>query len=1071
MRFSGFVASAPSGHRATPSSTPPRPSGTLMARARKRAATLVSESRLGLSRLLLAAVAVASLGGTSTLAAQADGGTIRGLVTDAATGKPVAQARVLIAGTTNGTLTSDDGRYAIVGVSAGTVTLNINRIGYDPKTVTVTVTGTEPVVANVIITQSPFSLSGVVVTATGQQRKVEIANATATINVADKISELPAANLSQVLTGRAAGVSVTSTGETGAGSRVRIRGQSSISLSNEPVVIIDGVRVSSSSGSASIGVGGQSPSRLDDINPEDIESIEVIKGPSAATLYGTEAAAGVINITTKRGRAGKTNWSVYSENGITQDPRKGEYPLLYYSWGRRTSNNATLRCELPAIAAGTCVQDSLTSGNALNTPGVSPISTGNRQQYGVQASGGTDRVQFFVSAEAERETGVYEMPKAEQQRLQTERGVSSLPSDQIRPQGLDRNNLRVNLNAQLTSTASLQISSGFVNSRTLRVQNNDNSLGVMVGAMGGQWLPDRVDSRGVPLPGLFSSPFGDIFSLTTTQDLTRFTNSATARWDVTEWLATRATVGYDYSVRDDQGGNLFDQGPYQFPRRNGTLNAFRTTIGQTTVDLGATATKRLTDWLGTKTSVGMQYIKNDFLQTSASGENLPPGATTITAAAIRNSAQSFDYSRTLGFYVEEVVSLRDRMYFTFGLRRDAASAFGSEARGVLYPKVGASWLISDEDFLPKADWLNTLRLRATYGASGQLPGTTDALRFFTPFPATLSGGVDGPSVSLAALGNSNLKPEFGAEFETGFDASLFNSRTNLEVTYYLKETRDALVRRDIAPSLSGIQSRFENIGNVRNSGFEFVISQQLVDNDNFAADITLTGSTNRNELTTLGEGVSPILTGAGSRITMRQTPGFPLYGMWGRTYTYDDANGDGILVQSEMTFSDSAQYIGPSFPTQEYIVAPTVELLNRKLRVSAQFDRKAGMYKFNNTLRHQCQGGASCRGRMDVNAPLALQAAAIAATPNGIFTGFFEDGSFTRFRELSVSYQLPDSWARAVRASRWNIVATGRNLAVWTGFTGLDPETTQSNSDNRGNEEFFATPPMRVFTARMNFSF
>ncbi len=1010
---------------------------------------------------------------TAAASAQAQGavGTVTGRITDSTSGAPVAQARVLVTGTTNGTLTADNGEYTLRQVPVGASRLSIARVGYTAQTVIANVTAGGTTTLNVRLNQAAFSLAAVVSTATGSARKVELANATATINVAERMAELPVSNLSQVLTGRAAGVSVTSTGETGVGSRIRIRGQSSISLSNEPVVIIDGVRVASSSGSAAIGVGGQSPSRLDDINPEDIESIEIVKGPSAATLYGTEAAAGVINITTKRGRSGATVWSVYSEYGLTQDTRAGDYPLLYYSWGRNVSNNNTVRCELTAIAAGSCVQDSLTSGNILNDPAQTPIATGNRQQYGVQASGGSDKLQFYFATEVERENGVYEMPAVEQARLRLERGVTALPAEQVRPQGLERNNIRVNLTAQLSSTASLQISSGFVNSQMHRAQNNDNALGLMVGAMGGQWLPDRKDSRGVPLPGIFSSPIGDIFSLTTRQDLNRFTNSATARWEPLSWLTARATAGHDYSVRDDLGINLFDQGPFQFPRRNGRVTNFRTTIGQTTVDLGATASRQLFEWLGTKTSVGAQYIKNDFLQASGTGENLPPGATTVTAAAIRNSAQSFDYARTLGFYVEEVLTVRDKMFFTLGLRRDAASAFGSEARGVLYPKIGASWLISEEEFMPRADWLNSLRLRGTYGASGQLPGATDALRFFTPFPATLSGGVDGPSVTLSALGNSNLKPEYGAEVETGFDATLFSSRTNLELTYYRKETRDALVRRDIAPSLAGIESRFENIGNVRNSGFEFVVNQLLVDNDNFSADITLNGSTNKNELLTLGEGVSPILTGAGSRITMRQQPGFPLYGMWGRTYTYNDANNDGILVQSEMTFSDSAQFIGPSFPTREFVIAPSVELLNRKLRVSAQFDRKSGMYKFNNTLRHRCQGGASCRGRMDLSAPLELQAAALAATPNGIFTGFFEDGSFTRFRELAVSYQMPTAWANAVRASRWNVIVTGRNLAVWTGFTGLDPETTQSNSDNRGNEEFFSTPPMRLWTARMNFTF
>ncbi len=1019
---------------------------------------------------LLAGLVGASLLAAPRAEAQVAGGTITGRVTDAATGNPVAQVRVLVSGTQNGTLTSDNGRYTLRVTTTGAVTLDVNRIGFEATKLTVTVSGATPVVADIQIKQSAFSLAAVVTTVTGQQRKVELANATATVNVAERIAELPVSNLSQVLTGRAAGVSVVASGEPGVGSRIRIRGQSSISLSNEPVVIIDGVRVASSTGSSAIGVGGQTPSRLDDINPEEIESIEIVKGPSAATLYGTEAAAGVINITTKRGKSGRTAWNFYSERGLSQDPREGSYPLLYNAWGRNTVTGAAQRCDIVFRLDGRCSVDSVTSGNVLNIDSLSPIDLGQRGQYGAQVSGGSDKVQYFVSGEIEREDGIYKMPAQEIARLELERGVSGLPRGQIRPQGLDRNNLRLNLTAQVAPKATLQLSSGYVNSNTRRVLNNDNSTGLMVQAMGGAWNPSNRDGRGVPLPGMFSFPFGDVFSRVTTQELNRFINSATGRYDPTEWLNLRATVGYDYSLRDDIGINRFNEGIFQFPGRNGQITSARTTIGQGTVDLGGTVTKQLTSWLGTKTSVGMQFIRNDFEQGAGTGENLPPGATTVSAAAIRNATQSFDYNRTLGYYIEEQLSFRDRLFVTAAVRRDAASAFGSEARSIYYPKLGASWLVSDESFLPKFDWLQSLRLRATYGASGQLPGATDALRFFTPFPATLTGGVDAPSVTLSALGNSDLKPEYGAEVESGFDATMFNGKTNLVFTYYRKETRDALVSRDLAPSLAGIQSRFENIGNVLNSGFELEYTQKLVDRKSLYAEVLVNGSTNRNELLTLGEGVKPLLTGAGSRITMRQSPGFPLYGMWGRGYTFNDANNDGVLAVGEVTLLDSAQFVGPSFPTREFAVAPTIELLDRKLRISAQIDRKWGMLKLNNTLRHQCQGGNSCRGRMDPTAPLEMQAAAIAANA-GVFTGMYEDGSFTRLRELAVSYQLPQSWARAVKAQRWNLIMTGRNLAVWTPFSGVDPESTQSNSDNRGNEEFFSTPLMRTWTVRMNFNY
>lgn len=1015
-----------------------------------------------------AAVLAAAVLAVPTAQAQGGGNIVSGRVTDAATGQPIQQARVLVAGTQNGTLTAENGRYSLRVTTSGVVSIEVSRIGYEAKKLSVTV-GTAPVVQDVALTQNAFSLAAVVTTVTGQQRKVELANATATVNVAEKIAELPVSNLSQVLQGRAAGVNVVSSGEPGVGARIRIRGQTSISLSNEPVVIIDGVRVASGSGSSAVGVGGQSPSRLDDINPEEIESIEIVKGPSAATLYGTEAAAGVINITTKRGKAGRTNWSFYTERGISQDPREGSYPLLYNAWGRNRTTGAAQRCDIVLRLAGTCTVDSVTSGNILNIDSLSPIDLGQRGQYGMQVSGGSDRVQYFVSGEIEREDGIYKMPAGEIARLKAERGASSLPDDQVRPQGLDRNNLRLNLNAQIAPKATLALSSGYVNSSIRRVQNNDNANGLMVQAMGGAWNPSNRDARGVPLPGMFSFPFGDVFGRTTDQQLNRFINSATARWDPTEWLNMRATVGYDYSMREDIQLNRFDQGIFQFPGRNGQITNVRSAISQGTVDLGSTITKGLTSWLNTKTSVGMQFIRNDFESTTATGENLPPGAITVTAAGIRNASQGFDYGRTLGYYIEEQLSIRDRLFLTAAVRRDAASAFGSEARSIYYPKFGASWLISDEGFMPRADWLQSLRLRATYGASGQLPGLTDAIRFFQPFPATLTSG-DVPSVTLGALGNSNLKPEFGAEVESGFDATMFGGKTNLVVTYYRRNTRDALVSRDLAPSLAGINSRFENIGDVRVSGFELEYTQRLLDRKSIYAEVLINGSTNRNELLTLGEGVRPILTGAGARITMRQQPGYPLYGMWGRTYTYNDANNDGVLGLNEITYSDSAQYIAPSFPTQEFVIAPTIELLDRKLRMSAQIDRKSGMRKFNNTLRHMCQGGNSCRGRLDPTAPLEMQAAGIAANA-GIFTGMYEDGSFTRLREVAVSYQMPQSWARTLKAQRWNVILTGRNLAVWTPFSGLDPETTQSNSDNRGNEEFFSTPPMRMWTLRMNFNY
>src|SRR5262249_26477074 len=256
-----------------------------------------------------------------------------------------------------------------------------------------------------------------------------------------------------------------------------------------------------------------------------------------------------------------------------------------------------------------------------------------------------------------------------------------------------------------------------------------------------------------------------------------------------------------------------------------------------------------------------------------------------------------------------------------------------------------------------------------------------------------------------ALGNTNLKPEYSGEFETGFDLNAFSNRTSVELTYYKKKTKDALISAPLAPSLGGsITTLLENIGSTENQGLELTLSQRLIDSRSVGFDVQITGSTNKNRIVTLGQGITPIFTG--NRSTQYNAPGYPLFGLWGRGYTYKDANNDGIIVASEMTFTDTAVYIGPTAPTHEFSLNPRLEVFGRRLAVSAQFDPKDGMTKFYNTLRHRCQGGNSCPGIWNPNASLADQAAAVAAGLN-IYTGYFLNGEFTRFRELSVTYQLP----------------------------------------------------------------
>ncbi len=271
--------------------------------------------------------------------AQGQQGTIGGRVTDKASGQPLVGARVGVVGTALGVQTNADGRYMLANVKAGQVTVRVSAIGYGAATEAVIVSAGAPVVQEVVVT------------ATGDQAKREMGNQVSRLTAESLVANAPIADFNDLLTSRAPGVSVFESPITGAEARVRIRGANSLSLSNEPIYYIDGVRMESSTGSSSIGIGGTNPSRVNDINPEEIESIEIVKGPSAATLYGTDAVNGVIVIRTKRGRAGPSRWNVYSEGGIIQD--YNQWPNAFRGWTSNPPPNVCSSRSQPARARRT----------------------------------------------------------------------------------------------------------------------------------------------------------------------------------------------------------------------------------------------------------------------------------------------------------------------------------------------------------------------------------------------------------------------------------------------------------------------------------------------------------------------------------------------------------------------------------------------------------------------------------------------------------------------------------------------------------------------------------------------
>lgn len=1026
--------------------------------------TKVSFARI---KQALAVCLVATALGTTQAAAQQ--ASVSGRVTDSASGRPVASAQVVIVGTSLGAQTNADGVYTIRGAAAGPATLRILSIGYGEQTQQVTLTAGSTTTANFELRPAALSLPPVVVTTTGEVRRVEIANAIAHVDAAQLTKTSSVTNMADLLTARAAGVMVVPGTQTGAGVRVRIRGNSSISLSNNPIYIVDGVRVEGTTGSSSIGVGGTTVARINDINPDEIESIEIARGPSASTLYGTDAANGVIVIRTKRGVAGRPQWTYFTEQTAIQD--RNSYPDAFRAWrtGTTGTTNSTpanaVQCFLTQVASGACAQDSVTVYNLHRDKEATPYGTGYRQQHGLSVGGGNETVRFFVQGNWEDETGVMKVPEFDRRWLAA-RNLSLLP-EQERPNYQQKMSGRANLNVALPQNIDLAVSAGYINS-SLRLPRSDDSgtPGIAANTYGGYGYKFNVNAAGDTLHGWREFTPRQIYQAVTTQDIDRLISSIGANWTPQPWLAVRGTFGLDYIGRNETQLCRFEECTSTTDRQ-GFKTDNRTRFGTYTADLGTTASRQLTGDLESQSSVGVQYTRSTFSRNGANATALTPGAVTVNAGANRSSNEANSETRTLGAYVEQRLGWQDKLFVTGAIRSDRNSAFGADFKTVFYPKLAASYVISEESFFPQTNALNQLRLRVAYGASGVQPGTTDAIAFYSPTNTVGESGMQEGGLVFSTLGNSNLKPERSTELEFGIDGTFVDNRINVELTRYNKVSRDALISRILPPSLgTGATSRFENLGEVRNWGWEALVTAQLLRGERLGWDVAVNASSNENELVSLG-GVPPIVTA-----TIQRREGYPINGWWSRALiSYGDANGNNIIEPNEIVVDSVPTYLGRAMPKLEATFTSGIDLFNRRVRLSGMVDYKGGFLVYNNSERIRCASRNNCSGLLNPQASHFEQARTVMVRETGSVAGFFEDGDFLRFREAALTFQAPESWANRVLGGR-SITATmaARNLGMlWTKYTGVDPEAYGTTGDQPSSFQAFG--PQTFYSFRLSFGF
>jgi TonB-linked SusC/RagA family outer membrane protein len=813
------------------------------------------------------------------------------------------------------------------------------------------------------------------------------------------------------------------TGQIGAGAKIRIRGMSTFSLSSEPLIYVDGVRVNNEVGTG-IWVQAFSSgvvSRLNDFEPEQIESIEILKGPAAATLYGTEAARGVINIITKKGASNGITYAFTVKQGSNWfQNAEGRVPTNY--WRDPSGNVQSVNVVKTEKERGTPI-----------------FRTGHMQSYSANVSGGANALRYFASADVNGDEGAE-------------------PNNERR-QFSGRTNLSITPNSKFD----LQTNFGYINSHT-----NLSCEGGCGGATWGAWYSTPAnlaqncalaDTTCLWARGFNSNPPEVDRARLDWQHINRFTGSGTVTYQPFTWMRHRFSAGSDFTQEkneqllryqtDEQQrfywGTFADGWKYQ-NRREVVLNTY---------DYVTALTFNPLSGINSTTSGGVQYYQKHISDITAEGDFFPaPGLETVSSGSVRpQTLDGYLDNNTLGFYVQEQVGWQDRLFVTAAVRVDNNSSFGKDIKWVTYPKASISWVLNEEPMVKERmpRFINTFKLRAAYGESGTQPDIFTALRTLRPVPGVNGTGALTPQF----LGNPSLGPERGKETELGFDASFLDDRLGLDFTFYNTRTKDAILSRQVAPSTgfgtstAGGTTQFVNAGAIRNRGIEALLKAQILTGQRFGWDVNLNLSHNSGKVERLNGRDTTIVVGS-----LQHRIGYAPWSFFRERVVsadFDPATGRAINAMCD----DANGGVTPCFNANGGVIAPRVYLgravpsfegaftsnfrFLERFRLSGMLDFKSGFVRTDNNLRIRCQIFNTCIERMY---PERVDPRALAGmqTNGTIVDWVINDARYVKLREISLSYDPTERLLRYAGARSGTFTVAARNLHTWTPYTGIDPE-------------------------------
>ena len=996
------------------------------------------------------------------------GATLTGAVTSTQTGQALASVQVFVQALDLGVLTQANGQFAIPNVPAGTHTLTATRLGYQTANVDVTVTAGQSTVANFQLQEAALNLDAIIVTGTagGSQRRA-IGNAVTQMTVDDITSLSPVGTPEEALAGRTPGVQLMPSTSAGGGAKIRIRGHSSIGLSGDPIIYVDGIRLNDNRTTRERHF---TQSRLSDFDPANIESIEVIKGPAAATLYGTEASDGVIQIITKRGNVGAPVFEVSTELGNNWFPTYEGYRRL--TWVRDPALCPAAPCTSPDQLIGFDMNE---RDKSLGFPDT--FRKGAVQRYNIGVRGGTDLIRYSFGINRSDQQGIVFWNKDK------------------------RNSVTTNLQVTASENLNIQLSGGYYQG------DHAPPEGMWAGNYGYGSRPGTILDPNHIRRGWRNGVPNDRYDPVrkTHNNITKRTTwSLQTTLESSDWLTHRLTLGMDQVAERDE----------EFWAVEGTTNFWGTSgrLGRKvvinldapvyTVDLSGTASFRfMDDILGSATSYGVQYYEKQALQTRSDGEGFAVAAlSTVSAAAVTEAAEEFVENVTLGWYFQQQFDWDNRIFVTAAIRFDDNSAFGTDFDLAKYPKVSGTWVVSEEDFW-NVDWVDQFRFRGAWGQAGKQPDAFAAQQLYSPE----TGPGSAPILTPQTFGNPVLGPEKGSEIELGFEAQTFDSRLAVDFTYYNRTTNDAIVGKTVPPSLwpgaagdfaGGIQ--LVNIGQIKSWGTETALNIQAIREGPVRWDLDIAFTTQGNEITDMG-GIERIQVGR----TRAHYEGFSIAAQSDkRVVSADFVSGDRGPVTNVMCDGGAGkrglEFGGPPVPCAD---APRVVwgqsdpawLVNlsqtltffENWRASVNIDAMGGHWMAHDYAAARYTSHPSAQLVHLQDDPIGM--GYISVTRNGFA---YAKAGFAKLREVALSYNFPSSLAEKVGASSASFRVGARNVArLWIaqdcndpggpslGESSCEPMGDPEMTRNQGGDYDFAGesgggwPPLSQWTARLNLVF